>query len=467
MASAVIAALKKCDTAPSYRALCSTFDREVSPRLSALLTGGLVKAVRDYVVPDECSPAVAELRDLLTAAEAEDDLWFLLYRFAADLLDRQSRKRSRGGDDGERTATVMTNCFVLFCRRGLPDLSRLTLRWGHLKKERTAFEASDAYVNANASERRKLQMATVLSVFAERAHKHCFSAVWMRCIEHAAEAALHVHLLHVLGPLVLPHLTSPLVVADYLSGSFSSGGLISVLALQGLFVLMIDHGLEYPQYYEQLYSLVTPDAFASRHRYELFRLLDLSLSSLRVPSYIAASFAKKVAIVSLASPAPALYFTLPFIRKVFQTHPNCLALIHRTTKEAVVPGEEGDTGAAPSTSSSNVDAAVAAKKAAQLETSLLFEGRDPFDRSAVLGGSHALNSTLWELTALERHFLPVVPLMVSAFSSAAEDKTPLRYEKTYARIFTSEVTRPIGRDNLPTVAYQPPRESDFADLITL
>lgn len=454
---AVVAALKRCGGASSYKQLHSLLGREVGPVLEKLLRSNLVKPVRDDVVPDECSPEVASLRaHLLTEPVAEDDVWFYLYQFAAELLDRQSRKRSRD-EDSDSMTTVVTNCFVLFCRRGLPDLGQLTLRWGFLMREKRAFESSDAYVNGNASERRKLLMSSVLCVFSERAHKHYFSAVWMKCIERAASAALHIHLLHVLGPLVLPNLTNPLVAADYLSGSFGSGGLVSVLALRGLLVLMLDHGLEYPQYYEQLYSLVTADAFASRHRYELFRLLDLSLSSPRVPSYIAASFVKRIAVISLAAPAPSLYFTLPFIRKVFQVHPNCLALIHRTTKEAVLPDNAGDDS----------DAGLAAKRVAQRATVQLFEGKDPFLREAGLRDSHALNSTLWELTALERHYLSSVPLMVSAFSSAAEDKAPLRYEKTYGRLFTSEVTRPISKENVPSVAYHQPKESNFADLFAL
>ena len=74
---------------------------------------------------------------------------------------------------------------------------------------------------------------------------------------------------------------------------------------------------------------------------------------------------------------------------------------------------------------------------------------------------------MWELTALERHFLPVVPLMVSAFSSTAEDKTPLRYEKSYARLFTAEVTRPLHEKHVPTVAYETPTVEDPTDILTL
>ncbi|CAJ1022354.1 CBF/Mak21 family, putative [Leishmania lindenbergi] len=460
-------ALRICDKCKTYAELCRTFDEKASPILEQALQSPTVKAPRDHTTPDECSPRVAELREALCtrlgaheATPAEDDVWFLIYRAVSNLVERQQRKRSRDRD-GVSLSTLVTNCFVLLCTRTLPQLDHVKLRWGFLKKERAALEASDAYVHSNASERRKLQLnaTSVLSVFSEKAHKHYFTLVWMVCVEKAGEAALHIHLLHRLGSVVLPHLTNPLVLADYLTGCFSSGGIVSILSLQGLFLLMLDHGLEYPNYYEQLYSLLTPDAFASRHRYELFRLLDLSMTSLRVPSYIAASVIKRVAQVSLMAPAPTLYFTLPFLRKVLQTHPNCIALIHRSSREAVVPedmaGQDADTATAQS-----------AKAQAMSDTAALFDGRDPFDDRAKLPETHALNSTLWELTALERHFMPVVPLMVSAFSSTAEDKTPLRYEKSYGRLFTAEVTRAIDSHHLPTIAYEAPSEADPTDLLS-
>ena len=86
----------------------------------------------------------------------------------------------------------------------------------------------------------------------------------------------------------------------------------------------------------------------------------------------------------------------------------------------------------------------------------LMEGQDPFkyDEKA-LEACHAIYSTLWELTLLEKHFLPAVPLMVSAFASPAEDTTPLKFEKTYGRLFTAEVTR--KERGKPTLAYRPPQ----------
>ncbi|ORC93485.1 U3 small nucleolar RNA-associated protein 19 [Trypanosoma theileri] len=452
------AALKRCGQCTTYQELCDCFDATVRPLLEGLLRTALVKPVRDHVSPAECSPQVSQLREMLENMNAGDDLWFFLYRAAATFLERSAKKRTRDGNVD--MSTFVVNVFVLFYGHVPPKLSSLHLQWGFLRKEKSQYESSESYVHSNAAERRKALMTSVLSVFSERAHRHYFTGLWMPCLHHAAAASLHLHLLHRMGDVILPYLTNPLVVADYLSGCFASGGLVAVLALHGIFLLVLDHGLEYPQYYQQLYTLLTPDAFSSRHRYDLFRLLDLSLSSIRVPSYVAAAFIKKVARVAMLSPSPVLYFVLPFIRKVLQRHPNCLALIHRSTKEAVIPEDDKDT--VKGTAGVSEDA----KKEALRLTATLFDGNDPFLPDESLERCHALHSTLWELTALERHFIPTVPLMVSAFASTAEDQAPLRFEKTYARLFTAEVTRPMSNAQLPTVAYREPEE-DSTDAILL
>ncbi|ESL11199.1 hypothetical protein TRSC58_01058 [Trypanosoma rangeli SC58] len=456
------AALRNCGQCATYQELCGRFDATMRPLLERCLCAALVRPVRDHVSPDECSPHAAQLREALCDANAGDDVWFFFIRSAATFLERAAKKRGR---DGETTiSALVVNVFVLFYGRVIPDMSQLRLQWGFLQKEKSKYEASESYVHSNAAERRKALMTSVLSVFSERAHRHYFTALWMPCLHHAAEAALHLHLLHRIGDVILPHLTNPLVVADYLSGCFSSGGLVAVLALHGIFLLMLDHGLEYPQYYQQLYTLLTPDAVSSRHRYDLFRLLDLSMSSLRVPSYVGAAFVKKVARVALLSPAPVLYFALPFIRKVLQRHPNCLALIHRFSKEEVNLADDTATsveGESTTKRQKNM------KEEAQRLTASLFDGNDPYLPEASLEECHALHSTLWEFTVLERHFIPTVPLMVSAFSSTAEDQAPLRYEKTYARLFTAEVTRPMSKSQLPTVAYSEPAEEDGANAVLL
>ena len=56
--------------------------------------------------------------------------------------------------------------------------------------------------------------------------------------------------------LVIPHLTNPLLLSDFLTRAVDLGSLLGILALNGLFILMTQHGLEYPAFYVRLYGAI-------------------------------------------------------------------------------------------------------------------------------------------------------------------------------------------------------------------
>jgi hypothetical protein len=62
---------------------------------------------------------------------------------------------------------------------------------------------------------------------------------------------------------VIPNVTDPLLMADFLTHSIGQGGLLGILALNGLFLLVTRHGLEYPRFYQRLYSLLQVGAVAA------------------------------------------------------------------------------------------------------------------------------------------------------------------------------------------------------------
>jgi U3 small nucleolar RNA-associated protein 19 len=68
---------------------------------------------------------------------------------------------------------------------------------------------------------------------------------------------LYKRALTVLPSAVMPHLSNPLLLSDFLTRSIELGGLLGVLALNGLFVRVTQYGLEYPQFYARLYNLLT------------------------------------------------------------------------------------------------------------------------------------------------------------------------------------------------------------------
>jgi hypothetical protein len=57
-----------------------------------------------------------------------------------------------------------------------------------------------------------------------------------------------------------------------LTNSYNQGGLISVMALNGLYILITAHGLEYPDFYNKLYALLEPSIFVAKHRARFFEV---------------------------------------------------------------------------------------------------------------------------------------------------------------------------------------------------
>jgi U3 small nucleolar RNA-associated protein 19 len=74
---------------------------------------------------------------------------------------------------------------------------------------------------------------------------------------------------------------------------WSAGGLVSVLALDGIWYLMRNHNLDYPEFYTKLYSLVTVETLQAEFRSTFLQKLDMFMSSASLASDIAAAFAKR------------------------------------------------------------------------------------------------------------------------------------------------------------------------------
>lgn len=487
----VVRARRIIDNCDNDQAGFSTIHKEFDTPFSALLHEvlhlPLVRPIEETVAPSQCcNPAVTALRTEII--EKHDDVAYFVFNLAIKLIKEEAgggrvphvqqrallkRKRQREEDQVEDGALANGDCaapsllafvanvFTLLYALPLPDPDAVRLRWPALLKEKARVEKSASFLNSNMGERRAMQTSTALCIFSAKSHKHMFSALWTAYFTLPLPSALQLHLLTSLGSVIIPNLSNPLTLADYLTLCYSGGGLVAVLALQGIFLLMLDHGLEYPAFYQQLYSLITPDSFSTRHRYHLFRLVDACLSSLRVPAYVVAAFIKRTAQVALLAPLPTLYFSLPFLRKLFQRHPNCLALIHRRSSElarqleAVASGEgskEGADAEEPMTES--------AREERRQRLIKLFDGEDPYVATeGDLIKVHAIDSSLWELCLLERHFLPAVSLMVSAFASPAEDPTPLKFEKSYARLIAHELTLKTRPNAIPTVVPTRPSEN--------
>ncbi|XP_072809101.1 nucleolar complex protein 4 homolog [Vicugna pacos] len=212
-------------------------------------------------------------------------------------------------------------------------------------------------------------------------HQKAFQLMWLGFLKHQLPLRICKKVLVIMHDAILPHLAQPSLMIDFLTRAYDIGGAISLLALNGLFILIHKHNLEYPDFYRKLYGLLDPSVFHVKYRARFFHLADLFLSSSHLPAYLVAAFAKRLARLALTAPPEALLMVLPFICNLLRRHPACRVLMHRPRGPAL-------------------DA-------------------DPYDPSEEdPAQSRALESSLWELQALQRHYHPEVSKAASVINQA-------------------------------------------------
>lgn len=202
------------------------------------------------------------------------------------------------------------------------------------------------------------------------------------------------------------------------------------------------YGLEYPNFFGRLYQLLTPDAFASRHRAAFFRLADAFLSSGLVPAYTAAAFVKRFARLGAAAPPAGAMVAIAFIHNLVRRHPSLIIMLHnpRAAYRAAVAaaaaggiggggdaagdaeplfddayihgdgaGSTGRTASAAGGAGSTAAAGAAGASGSAAAAAAAGPGVDVYDGcEADPAKSRAVESSLWELAALRAHYCPQV-----------------------------------------------------------
>uniref|UniRef100_A0A0D9W8P5 CCAAT-binding factor domain-containing protein n=1 Tax=Leersia perrieri TaxID=77586 RepID=A0A0D9W8P5_9ORYZ len=234
---------------------------------------------------------------------------------------------------------------------------------------------------------------------------------------------------------------------DFLTRSYDIGGVISVMALSGLFILMTQHGLEYPKFYDKLYALLTPAVFMAKHRGVFLQLLDACLKSSYLPAYLAAAFTKRLSRLTLSVPPAGAIIIIALIHNLLRRHPSINFLVH---------WENGANDSEPSNESSQ------RKKV----------GADPFNNEECdPTKSGAMRSSLWEIDTLRHHYSPAVSRFVASLKNdltVRAKTTEMRITDfssgSYATVFRDEVRRRIKQ--VPLAFYRTTpiclfQESDF------
>lgn len=247
---------------------------------------------------------------------------------------------------------------------------------------------------------------------------------------------------------ILPHLPNPSMLHDFLVDCLDTKGTTALLALNGLFTLIVHHNLDYPDFYTRLYALLDASVLHTRYRSRFMRMLDTFLSSMLLPVAIVASFAKRLSRLSLRATPAALVEIIPFIWNMLKHHPSCMQMIHRDWDgDHLALGPSGV--------------------------------QDPFDSHEPNPlFTHALESSLWEISTFgayhlsqssqhgksatdggDTHYLGSVTSFASIF---AEPFTQQRYEledfldTTYSTMFENETRKTLKRRNSSNKPVVPP-----------
>ena len=239
----------------------------------------------------------------------------------------------------------------------------------------------------------------------------------------------------------MDQISRPLLLADYLTVCYNSGGALAVLALQSLFTLILKHNLDYPRFFVSLYRLCSVEIFSAKYRTTFFSLLSRALQSTNLPAYLAAAFIKRLSFLALHTSSCNARFCVAQITWLLRKHPQCLRLIHRS--------------ASSSNSNSNSSGT----------------GLDGFrEEDGDLEAAGAMDSSLWELLLLEKHYLGSIAELAAAvrdarstdngrdgFHERVEDHLDVSYPPLIEEQLAAIKKKGMQANKVAALAHRPPK----------
>lgn len=236
---------------------------------------------------------------------------------------------------------------------------------------------------------KKKNRRTENAILDRRSHMKLLGKAWVTLLSFPLTDAMHKLVLKHLPDHVIPNMSRPILLADYLTQCYTLGGVLAVLALESLFQLIANYNLDYPHFFESLYKLCSIEVFSAKYRVKFLKLLSTALKSSNLPAYVAAAFIKRLMHLALHAPTYTCNFCVAQIFRLLQSHPQCMALIHRT---------DGDT------------------------TLMDYNAYEVMD----LENCHATQSSLWEVEALLNHYHHSVSDFVHKFKMKVSNANDIR-----------------------------------------
>lgn len=225
------------------------------------------------------------------------------------------------------------------------------------------------------------------------AHRKAAREAWLAVFRSTLSRDQRKAIVNIVTRQILPWFLGQVeLLTDFLTDSFNSGGAMSLLALNGIFHLMTEKNLDYPDFYTKLYSLLDEDVLHSKHRSRFFRQLHKFMNSTHLPAAMVASFIKRLSRLALQAPPGAIVWIVPWIYNTLKQHPPCTFMLHR---------QYHPTHA--------IYASHPNYKTEGMDDSFDMRQLDP-----MLTG--AIDSSLWELETLQNHFHPNVATLAKIMS---------------------------------------------------
>lgn len=263
-----------------------------------------------------------------------------------------------------------------------------------------------------------------------KVHRKKGQEAWLAILGLPLDKSQKKDILKILVHRIVPWIASPERLMDFLTDSFNDGGEMSLLSLSGLFYLIQEKNLDYPSFYQKLYSLLDDGLLHSKHRSRFFRLLDTFMSSTHLPAALVASFIKRLSRLALHAPPAGIVVVIPWIYNMFKRHPSCTFMMHREprTEEEKEDWEQ-------------------------------YGMEDPFNMfESNPMETNAFDSCVWELEMLQSHYHPNVATLAKIIS---EQFTKQQYnledflDYSYNSLLDTELSRDLKKT--PVVEYQIPK----------
>jgi U3 small nucleolar RNA-associated protein 19 len=226
------------------------------------------------------------------------------------------------------------------------------------------------------------------ALYSLNAHKKRAQGAWLAVMSLDMDKEQRKGILSLMENTIAPWFIKPELLMDFLTDSYDTGGSTSLQALSGIFYLIRERNLDYPEFYKKLYSLLDSSLLHSKHRSRFFRLLETFLGSTHLPAVLVASFIKRLSRLTLFAPPAAVVAVVPYVYNLLKVHPSCTFMIHREVRGATQNEILENEG---------------------MIDPFRAEEEDPME-------THAIESSLWEIVTLQSHYHPNVATLAKIIS---------------------------------------------------